>query len=73
MVRPYGRVRVFLPSLMSPPLIVTNPYPKWFENKDSTIPDYALATCVFNDPTGIRTHPYSINMSINPLWYPSIQ
>ncbi|KAK0431441.1 Fungalysin metallopeptidase-domain-containing protein [Armillaria borealis] len=46
---------------------------EWTEHKDSTVPDYALATWVFNNPAGIRTHPYSTNASVNPLRYSSIQ
>ncbi|KAK0475373.1 Fungalysin metallopeptidase-domain-containing protein [Armillaria novae-zelandiae] len=35
----------------------------WTEHKDSTVPDYVLATWVFNNPAGIRCHPYSTNAS----------
>ncbi|SJL17912.1 uncharacterized protein ARMOST_21481 [Armillaria ostoyae] len=45
----------------------------WTEHKDSTVPDYVLATWVFNNPAGIRAHPYSTNPSVNPLRYSSIQ
>ncbi|KAK0467497.1 Fungalysin metallopeptidase-domain-containing protein [Armillaria novae-zelandiae] len=46
---------------------------EWTEHKDSTVPDYVLATWVFNNPAGIRSHPYSTNVSVNPLRYSSIQ
>ncbi|KAK0184108.1 Fungalysin metallopeptidase-domain-containing protein [Armillaria mellea] len=46
---------------------------EWTEHKDSSVPDYVLATWVFNNPAGIRTHPYSTNASINPLRYSSLQ
>ncbi|KAK0467530.1 Fungalysin metallopeptidase-domain-containing protein [Armillaria novae-zelandiae] len=43
------------------------------EPKDSTVPDYVLATWVFDNPAGIRNYPYSTNASVNPLLYSSIQ
>ncbi|KAK0482162.1 Fungalysin metallopeptidase-domain-containing protein [Armillaria luteobubalina] len=46
---------------------------EWTEHKDSTVPDYVLATWVVNNLAGIRSHPYSTNASINPLRYSSIQ
>ncbi|KAK0219282.1 peptidase M36, partial [Armillaria nabsnona] len=42
---------------------------EWTEHKDSTVPDYALATYVFNNHAGMRTRPYSTDASINPLRY----
>ncbi|KAK0470399.1 Fungalysin metallopeptidase-domain-containing protein [Desarmillaria tabescens] len=36
---------------------------EWTEHRDSAVPDYALATWVFNNPTGIRTHSYSTDAS----------
>ncbi|KAK0462289.1 Fungalysin metallopeptidase-domain-containing protein [Desarmillaria tabescens] len=54
---------------------ITN-LPHWWrmtEHKDATVPDYVLASWVFNNPAGIRTHPYSTNASVNPLRYSSIQ
>ncbi|KAK0462282.1 Fungalysin metallopeptidase-domain-containing protein [Desarmillaria tabescens] len=46
---------------------------EWTEHKDSSVPDYVLATWVFNNTAGIRTHPYSTDASVNPLRYSSIQ
>ncbi|KAK0505570.1 Fungalysin metallopeptidase-domain-containing protein [Armillaria luteobubalina] len=54
-------------------LFLTNPDIRWTEHKDSTVPDYVLATWVVNNPAGIRSYPYSTNASTNPLRYSSIQ
>ncbi len=37
LVRRYGRVHVFLASLLSPSLMVTNPIPRWTEHNDFTV------------------------------------
>ncbi|KAK0184124.1 peptidase M36 [Armillaria mellea] len=46
---------------------------EWTGQKDSSVPDYVLATWVFNNPAGIRTHPYSTGTPVNPLQYSSLQ
>ncbi|KAK0505595.1 Fungalysin metallopeptidase-domain-containing protein [Armillaria luteobubalina] len=45
---------------------------EWTEHKDSTVPDYVLATWVVNNPARIRSHPYSTNAYTNPLRYSSV-
>ncbi|KAI0692817.1 Fungalysin metallopeptidase-domain-containing protein [Cerioporus squamosus] len=42
-------------------------------HQDSTTDDYVLGQWVINDPSGIRTHPYSTSASTNPLRYSSIK
>ncbi|KAK0462294.1 Fungalysin metallopeptidase-domain-containing protein [Desarmillaria tabescens] len=46
------------------------PNPRWIEHKDATVPDYALATWVFNNLAGVRTCPYSTNTTVNPSGTP---
>ncbi|RDB18672.1 Extracellular metalloproteinase mep [Hypsizygus marmoreus] len=46
---------------------------EWTEHTSSATPDFVLGQYVINDPTGIRTHPYSTSTSVNPLRYSSIK
>ncbi len=36
-----------------------DPFIRWTEHKDATVPDYVLGQYVTNDAAGIRSHPYS--------------
>ncbi|KAL0565938.1 hypothetical protein V5O48_016076, partial [Marasmius crinis-equi] len=44
----------------------------WSSQISATVPDFAFGTYVVNSPAGMRTHPYSINSTINPLMYADI-
>ncbi|KAF8636328.1 hypothetical protein AX17_003619 [Amanita inopinata Kibby_2008] len=41
----------------------------WTEKTSSAVPDYVLGQYVFNNPAGIRSHPYSTSSTVNPLTY----
>ncbi|PPR05526.1 hypothetical protein CVT24_003269 [Panaeolus cyanescens] len=45
----------------------------WMEKTSAAVPDYVLGQYVTNNPAGIRTHPYSTNMTTNPLTYGDLQ
>lgn len=42
------------------------------EMKNSTVVDYTLGNYVTNSTAGIRTHPYSVNKTTNPLTYANV-
>ncbi|KAJ7464297.1 Fungalysin metallopeptidase-domain-containing protein [Mycena galericulata] len=44
----------------------------WTEKTSAAVPDYVMGTYVINDPSGIRTHPYSTSSTVNPLTYASL-
>ncbi|GLB39392.1 putative fungalysin metallopeptidase (M36) [Lyophyllum shimeji] len=44
----------------------------WTEHNSSAVPDFVLGAYVENKASGIRTHPYSTNATVNPLRYSSI-
>ncbi|KAF8623300.1 hypothetical protein AX17_007472 [Amanita inopinata Kibby_2008] len=41
----------------------------WTEKTCSAVPDYILGQYVTDNPAGIRSHPYSTSMTVNPLTY----
>ncbi|KAF9056986.1 Fungalysin metallopeptidase-domain-containing protein [Panaeolus papilionaceus] len=45
----------------------------WMEKTSADVPDYVMGQYVTNNPAGIRTHPYSTNMTTNPLTYGDLQ
>ncbi|KAG5653645.1 hypothetical protein H0H81_011747 [Sphagnurus paluster] len=45
---------------------------EWTQQKSGTVEDYILGQYVTNNPNGIRTYPYSTNVTTNPLRYSSI-
>ncbi|QRV93482.1 extracellular metalloproteinase MEP [Ceratobasidium sp. AG-Ba] len=45
---------------------------EWTE-LSSSVPDFTLGKFVVNDKRGIRSHPYSTNMTTNPLTYASLK
>lgn len=45
---------------------------RWTEHTDATVTDYVIGTYVTNNSAGIRTRPYSTNMTTNPLTYASV-
>ncbi|KAG8817224.1 hypothetical protein FRC17_011320 [Serendipita sp. 399] len=47
-------------------------FAEWLEHKDSSVSDFVVGAWIFNNPKGIRTHPYSTSTSVNPLKYSSI-
>ncbi|CAG7847122.1 Extracellular metalloproteinase 2; AltName: Full=Elastinolytic metalloproteinase MEP2; AltName: Full=Fungalysin MEP2; Flags: Precursor [Serendipita indica DSM 11827] len=48
-------------------------FAEWLEHKDSSVPDFVLGGWTFNNPAGIRSHPYSTDPKVNPLTYASIK
>ncbi|KAJ7859986.1 Fungalysin metallopeptidase-domain-containing protein, partial [Mycena olivaceomarginata] len=45
----------------------------WNEKTTSAVPDYVPGSYVINDPTCIRSHPYSTSATVNPLRYSSLR
>jgi extracellular elastinolytic metalloproteinase len=45
---------------------------RWTEHKHATIVDVTVGQYVFNNPAGIRIHPYSTSKTTNPLTYADI-
>ncbi|KAG8896153.1 hypothetical protein FRC01_011976, partial [Tulasnella sp. 417] len=45
----------------------------WSEQKSETPVDFTLGGYVTNKPDGIRSHPYSTDMNVNPLMYADLQ
>jgi extracellular elastinolytic metalloproteinase len=46
---------------------------EWTEQKNAQIKDFTLGSYVVNNPSGIRTHPYSTSATTNPLRYSSLK
>lgn len=42
------------------------------EAKSSPLKDFTLGSYVMNNSAGIRSHPYSTNMDVNPFTYASL-
>ncbi|KAI0069746.1 hypothetical protein K474DRAFT_992389 [Panus rudis PR-1116 ss-1] len=47
-------------------------FAEWTEQTSATVSDYVMGQYVTNDPSGIRTHPYSTSATVNPLRYSSV-
>ncbi|KAF8223985.1 metalloprotease [Tricholoma matsutake] len=44
----------------------------WTEKTSSAVPDYMVGQWVVTNPAGIRSHPYSTSVAVNPLRYSSV-
>ncbi|KAG8899745.1 hypothetical protein FRB99_006461 [Tulasnella sp. 403] len=44
----------------------------WVEANSTTPVDYAIATWAYNNPAGIRSVPYSVNMTVDPYTYSTV-
>ena len=45
----------------------------WTEQKSATVADFTIGSYVIDDSAGIRSRPYSLSASVNPIRYSTIR